>query len=283
MSEMKSFIESQLKDMGFTESQISKALSATKAESLDQVMDWILTHSDTDGEEQSAAPAGETAADPDAGPAAESVPVPEPEPVKPKTAEELEAEKKKLEEKIKERRKQREEEERQAEIEREKSRRQTGNAIVQLREKVEMEERVRLAEQRKQEKKDDAIHKQKILDQIKRDREAQRNKAAGTVSVEPMKPVAPAPQPKTFSDNCRLAISLPDGSKLMQDFNSREQLAAVKLYVQLNRKDLSPDDPAVSDFTFRFPPATLFSTEDMERPLVDLGLCPSSRLVVVKK
>lgn len=215
------------------------------------------------------------------------------EPVRVKTAEELEAEKKKLEEKIKERRLQREEEERQADIERERSRRQTGSQIVQLREKVEMEERVRLAEERKREKKEDAVHKQRILDEIRRDRERVRQKnaapgsdaaaGAGGGSVEVEKPAAPAPQPKTMTDSCRLAIRLPDGSNLQQEFNSREPLAAVKLYVQLNRKDVDQEDASVGSFTFRLPPATMFSSDDMERPLVDLGLCPSSRLFLVRK
>jgi hypothetical protein len=218
-------------------------------------------------------------------------------PVKIKTPEELAEEKRKLEERIKQRRIQREEEEKQAEIERERSRRQTGSQIVQLREKVEMEERVRAAEDRKREKREDAIHKQRILDEIKRDRENLKKKqqAAGAgqnqdnespvkqAPAESTKPAVPAPQPKTMTDSCRLAIKLPDGSNLQQDFNSREPLAAVKLYVQLNRKDMDKEDPAAGSFTFRLPPATLFTSDDMDRPLVDLGLCPSSRLFVVRR
>lgn len=152
-----------------------------------------------------------------------------------------------------------------------------------------MEERVRAAEDRKREKREDAIHKQRILDEIKRDRENLRKKQSGGQEVtkpaaaEAAKPAVPAPQPKTMTDSCRLAIKLPDGSNLQQDFNSREPLAAVKLYVQLNRKDMDSEDPNAAMFTFRLPPATLFTSEDMERPLVDLGLCPSSRLFVVKR
>ena len=323
-AEIKSFIESQLKEMGFQENKIRKALAATPCDSVDQVMEWLLTHDEDDVE-----PVSKPAAAPSAVPtvvadatasaavAAEAsastsdngavapdvVPVPtDPdvvpvaaEPVKAKTPEELAEEKRRLEERIRERRRQREEEERQAEIEREKSRRQTGNAIVQLREKVEMEERVRLAEERKREKKEDAMHKQRILEEIKRDRENQRRKAlaaqdpvaaaAAEAAAEAAaaKPLAPAPQPKTVTDNCRLAIRLPDGSNLQHDFNSREPLAAVKLFVQLNRKDVDQEDPSVACFTFRLPPATVFTTDDLERPLVDLGLCPSSRLVVVRK
>lgn len=285
MSEIKTFIESQLKDMGFPEAKIKRGIAATTCESVNQVMEWILSHDDdelTSGSDAAADPSPSTSSAPDV------VPV---EAAKTKTAEELAEEKRKLEEKIKERRRQREEEERQAEIERERSRRQAGNVIVQLREKVEMEERIRLAEDRKREKKEDALHKQKILDEIKRDRENLKKKslatqypiAAAVAESQSGKPPVPAPQPKTMTDQCRLAIKLPDGSNLQQDFNSREPLAAVKLYVQLNRKDMDQDDPYVGSFTFRLPPATLFTSEDLERPLVDLGLCPSSRLFVVRK
>ena len=212
-------------------------------------------------------------------------------PPKVRTAEELAEDKRKLEERIKERRRQREEEERLQEIEREKNRRQTGSAIVQLREKVELEERVRAAEQQRREKKEDAIHRQRILEEIKRDRENQRNRALAAaqgisvrdVESEAAKPAAPVAQPRTVTDQCRLAIRLPDGSSLQQDFNARESLAAVKLYVQLNRKDVANEDPVSSAFTFRLPPAIVFTEEDLERPLVDLGLCPSSRLVVVAR
>lgn len=271
MSEVSQFLQSQLLEMGFEEKKIKKALS-TGVTSIEAAMDWIVAHpEDVDDDEDELTlnlPSTEAA-----------------KPVKEKTPEEIEAAKKKLEEIRKQKQLEREERERQDELEREKMRRKTGNEIRELREKHEEQERIRIAEERKRDKIADANHKQKILDQIKADREAQKRRLEGKPVVDntSTKPMTPAAQPKTVSDSCRLAVRLPDGSSIQEDFNSKEPLAAVKLYVQLNRKDLPSDHPESGNITFKLPPATLFTSEDLERPLVDLGLCPSSRLIVVQK
>lgn len=53
MSEIKSFIVSQLKEMGFTDSKIQKGIAATTCESVNQVMEWILNHPDDDDDDVS--------------------------------------------------------------------------------------------------------------------------------------------------------------------------------------------------------------------------------------
>lgn len=80
------------------------------------------------------------------------------------------------------------------------------------------------------------------------------------------------------ASECKLAIRLPDGSSLIQKFTPNEQLAAVRLFIQLNRKDLFGPDSATRPFKLHMPPNKAFTEEDMERTLLDLGLCPSARL-----
>lgn len=67
-----------------------------------------------------------------------------------------------------------------------------------------------------------------------------------------------------------LQVRLPDGTSLTQTFRAREQLAAVRLYVELHRGEEpgGGQDPVqlLSGF-----PRRAFSEADMERPLQELG------------
>ena len=83
------------------------------------------------------------------------------------------------------------------------------------------------------------------------------------------------------SNECRLKIRLPNNQVLSHNFNPKEQLAAVRLYVELNRNDLEEfSEDANHQFTFMFPPNTYYTEEDMSKTLFELGLCPSARLIV---
>jgi len=269
MSEIGQLLEQQLKEMGFDEEKVKRALKSNP-QSLEAAMDWIIAHGDDEPDEleQEAMVAQDTS----------SPPVE-------RTPEEREAQLKRLEELRKLKAKEREERERQEAIEFEKSRRKTGGEIRELREKHDANERLRMAEERKKDKDDDRMHRQKILDQIKADREAHKRKLEGkpAVEVSTNKPLVPAAQPKTETDQCKLAIRLPDGSSIMHSFQSKEPLQAVRVFVTLNRKDMSSESLEAGNITFKLPPTTTFSEEDMERPLTELGLCPSSRLVVVQR
>lgn len=277
MSETRNFFKQQLAEMGFDEKLIEKALDATDCQSVDRAAEWIINHVD-DPEDDNDIPVASTSKQESSSTASSQT-------CKEKSPEEIEAAKKKYEELIAQRRREREEKEKQDEIERERARRGTGREITKLREKVERQEQLQLIEQRKKDKKDDALYLQRLKEQIAADRAAQKEKFAqkSPVSSEAPKTNVPVCLPKTVTDSCRLAIRLPDGSSLQQDFKSREPLAAVKLFVQLNRKDMANDAPESGNIQFKIPPATVFTDEDMDRPLVDLGLCPSSRLIAVQK
>jgi len=62
-------------------------------------------------------------------------------------------------------------------------------------------------------------------------------------------------------------VRLPNGESMTQSFQVREQLSAVRLYVQLNRKDGD-----TTPFTFKTTfPSRVFSNVDMEATLQGLG------------
>jgi hypothetical protein len=86
-----------------------------------------------------------------------------------------------------------------------------------------------------------------------------------------------APAEKRDYQECRIQVRLPDGKALQQTFKSGEQLAAVRLWIEMNRTDGPGKFSLMQTF-----PRKVFSDEDMMRTLVDLGLVPASSLVVTK-
>lgn len=61
-------------------------------------------------------------------------------------------------------------------------------------------------------------------------------------------------------------IRLTDGTTLKQTFSADEQLSAIRLYVEMNRSD------GMGPFTFMTTfPRKVFTSEDMETPLKELG------------
>jgi hypothetical protein len=279
MSEVSSFIAQQLKDMGFEDARIQKALKATKATSVETVMEWLISH-EGESDDEPEATGNTLTLRPDAADATVA------EPEKVKTAEEVEEAKRRYNELIVKRRQEREAKEKEEEIEREKNRRKTGSDIIRLKEKVQQDERIAEAAARRREKEEDKIVRQRVLDQIKSDREAfnrRNNPNSAPAEVVAVPPAPVAVLPPVNHDSCRMAIRLPDGSNIVNTFQAKEQLAAVRLYVQLHRKDPLPPGTLPSNFNLQMPPSPPFSEEDMERPLIDLGLCPSARLIVSQR
>uniref|UniRef100_A0A2R5LJN1 Putative ubiquitin regulatory protein n=1 Tax=Ornithodoros turicata TaxID=34597 RepID=A0A2R5LJN1_9ACAR len=201
------------------------------------------------------------------------------EEVKPLTEEEKLEKKKKLEEVIRQRRIEREEKAKKEAIEKEKSRRKVGQEIAHTRQKIEEQEMKKLAEERLREKMEDKLAKQRVLEQIERDKQARRQK----FNMDPLpQPVQPAPvqelvaPPKDYSE-CKLQIRLTNGETLTQTFGAQEQLAAVRLYVQLHRTDGDAPFTLMTSF-----PRKVFKEEDYEVPLAGLGLVPAAVLIVTK-
>ena len=167
-------------------------------------------------------------------------------------------------------------------IEREKRMRHEGKAITGLKKELADKEMIRAAEERRREKRETELAREKVRAQIEADRQARREEEArrrGEVVVqEKPKPEMVAPPPKRDYDETRLQIRLSDGSAMVQTFKTKESLSAVRLYVELNRKDgLSGPPKFMTNF-----PKKIFSEADYDTPLDALGLVPSAVLIVCK-
>lgn len=202
------------------------------------------------------------------------------EEIKPLTEEEKEAQKQKLMEKLKQKRIEKEEAEKRDQIQREKIRRSTGKDLTDVKQKLEEAEMRKLADERKREKMAEKMARQKIKEEIEKDKAERaakfaQNKAPTTTSVKASGTSGAAA--KKEYDETRLQIRLTNGSSLTQTFHAKEPLAAVRVYVQINRTDDQGPFSLMTTF-----PRKIFSEEDMDRPLLDLGLVPSAVLVVTK-
>lgn len=203
------------------------------------------------------------------------------EEIKPLTEEEKQEQAKKLEEKIRQRRLEREEKEKREAIEREKERRKFGQEVATTRQKIEEQEMLKLAEEKKREKMEAMLAKKKVLADIERDKLERREKfnmggPPPAAVAKPPAPVAPV-EPKKEYDQCKLQIRLTNGQTLTQTFGANEELAAVRLYVELNRTDGDLPFTLMTNF-----PKKVFTEEDYSKPLSTLGLVPSAVVILTK-
>ncbi|XP_076359279.1 UBX domain-containing protein 1-like isoform X2 [Tachypleus tridentatus] len=224
------------------------------------------------------------------------------EEIKPLTEGDKREQLRKLEERIKQRRLERNELEKKSAIEKEKQRRKAGQELTLAKQKMEEEEIKRLAEQKRREKLEEKMarcilfilfcthtlkvshirDKQRVLEEIERDKQARKEKfhtgppvtAAPSPSSQPVQEVV---IPKKEYDSCRLQIRLSNGQTLTNSFGASESLAAVRLYIELNRTDGNLPFSLMTTF-----PRTVFTEEDMQKPLKALGLVPSAVLTVTK-
>ncbi|XP_072493313.1 UBX domain-containing protein 1 isoform X3 [Notamacropus eugenii] len=187
--------------------------------------------------------------------------------------------------------KERGEREQREAVERERQRRRQGQELSAARQRLQEDEMRRAAEERRREKAEETAARQRVREKIERDKVERAKKFGSTGSQITSPATEPGPVPSSPSqepptkreyDQCRIQVRLPDGTSLTQTFKAREQLAAVRLYVELHRGEElgGGQDPVqlLSGF-----PRRAFSEADMERPLQELGLVPSAVLIVAKK
>uniref|UniRef100_A0A336LRM7 CSON015194 protein n=1 Tax=Culicoides sonorensis TaxID=179676 RepID=A0A336LRM7_CULSO len=204
---------------------------------------------------------------------------------KPLTEEEKQAQLAKLEEKLKQKRLEREAKEKEEQLEREKMRIKSGKDLLEARRKIEEEEMKKIVAQRKREKEEERLVRERVKAQIEADRLARKAKDAGLppgsnipspVQSPPTSSQPKAP-PKDYSQT-RIQIRLADGTAVVENFESKEQLAAVRLFIQM-RHASSVNIPFSLMTNF---PKKIFTEEDYEKPLSVLGLVPSAVLIVTK-
>ncbi|XP_043931575.1 UBX domain-containing protein 1 [Protopterus annectens] len=206
---------------------------------------------------------------------------------RPLTEEEKQQQIKRLEELMAQKQHEREEREKREAVEREKQRRKQGQELSVVRQKMQEDEMKKIVEERRREKMEEKLAKQRVREKIERDKADRARKFGMGESVPSSSPVEATSVPpsvcqeplaKKEYDECRLQIRLLDGSTMTQTFKAKEQLAAVRLYVDLNRKDGATPFNFMTSF-----PRRMFAEEDMEKPLQELGLVPSAVLIVIKK
>ncbi|KAB1272600.1 UBX domain-containing protein 1 [Camelus dromedarius] len=294
-------------EMGFPRGRAEKALTLTGNQGIEAAMDWLMEHEDDpDVDEPLATPLGHilgrepTPSEP-GGPEGPGPTAGEGKPVL--SEEERQEQTKRMLELVAQKQREREEREEREALERERQRRRQGQELTVARQRLQEDEMRRAAEERRREKAEELAARQRVREKIERDKaerakkvgygeETGRNEYGGTVGPQPSPPATePGPVPSSPSqepptkreyDQCRIQVRLPDGTSLTQTFRAREQLAAVRLYVELHRGEEpgGGQDPVqlLSGF-----PRRAFSEADMERPLQELGLVPSAVLIVAKK
>lgn len=198
------------------------------------------------------------------------------EAIKPKTKEEIEEQKKRLAEKLVKLRQEKAEKERQDAIESEKARRKQGRQINDFKQKFQEDEMKRIAEEKRRDKLADAAYKQRIKDEIAKDREDKKRQAGVDAAAAPVVQAQVVAEKRQY-DECKIQIRLTDGKSIVQTFKATEPLASVRVWVEMNRTDGPGQFTLMQAF-----PRKVYTDDDMMRSLADLGLVPASSLVITK-
>uniref|UniRef100_A0A2A4JB84 UBX domain-containing protein n=1 Tax=Heliothis virescens TaxID=7102 RepID=A0A2A4JB84_HELVI len=201
---------------------------------------------------------------------------------KPLTEEEKRAQLMLLEERMKQKRKEREEKEKAEALERERIRIKSGKEMQDARQRLQEQEMQKLVEQRRREKIEDQKARERVRAQIEADKQARKLAASGQAPAPapapaPVPPPPSAPAAKVTYEQARIQLRLPDGKALAHTFGAKEQLAAVRLYLQMNASEYAQQDSFKLMTTF---PKKIFTTEDYDKPLDLLGLVPSAVIIV---
>ncbi|XP_054758194.2 UBX domain-containing protein 1-like [Lytechinus pictus] len=206
------------------------------------------------------------------------------EEIKPLTEEEKKEQLARLQERLKQKQADRIANEKKEALDREKMRRKQGKEMVQAKQQMEIDEAKQLAALKKREKMEEKLARERVKEQIARDRADRAARGSKKQEgVPPAQPPAAAPAPAPGSsapkkeyDTSRLQIRQTNGSAITQSFGAMEPLAAVRVYIELNRTD-----GQTGAFSLMTPfPRKIFTLEDMEKPLKELGLVPSAVLTI---
>jgi len=273
-----------LQDMGFAENRSKRALKATDNKGVEPAMEWLLANSDNPtlddplSESDEEIPVTMTEGDESTPPLVLK---------KPLTEEERKEKLEKMEELRKKKRAEREEREKQEAAERERKRVEDGKGMSDIKQKLEEQEIKKMAELKRREKQEEKEAKARVLRQIEEDKIARRakfNMPGGSAAPAPAPaaaqppPAATAATPKKDYTETRIQIRQTNGQPIVQTFGVKEQLAAVRLYIQMNRTD---EQVGTVKLMTSFP-KKIFNEEDYENSLENLGLVPSAVLMVTK-
>ncbi|EDV50413.1 UBX domain-containing protein 1 [Drosophila erecta] len=202
------------------------------------------------------------------------------------TEEEKKAQLALIEEKLKQKRIEREEREKTEALQREKNRIKSGKDMTEAKRRMEELEMKKIVEQRKREKDEEKAARDRVRAQIEADkaaRKAREQKELGNTEPAPSvssttvsSPPAGVKSPPRDYTETRIQVRLQDGSTLQETFNVKEQLSAVRVFIQMKTGIESPFSLMT---TF---PRKLFAEDDYEKPLEVLGLVPSAVITMTK-
>lgn len=141
----------------------------------------------------------------------------------------------------------------------------------------------KILDERKREKAEEKAARDRVRAQIEADKAARKERAEGkpaTKTPEAPKPTASvvATPPKDYKQT-KIQIRMPDGQTLTETFDKNEQLAAVRLFVQLKTGDETGIVPFSMLTTF---PRKVFTDDDYDMTLEKLQLVPSATIMVTR-
>lgn len=192
---------------------------------------------------------------------------------KPLTETEKKAQLALLEERLKQKRIEREEKEKLEALEKEKSRIRSGKDMLEAKARMEELEMKKIMDQRKREKEDEKRARDRVRAQIESDKAARKARMAAEAGLPVIPPVVVAAAPVATSSSpkspveyskTKIQIRLQDGTSVTETFEVKEQLSAVRLFIQLRQGDV----PFGLMTSF---PRKVFAAEDYEKPLEQLG------------
>ncbi|RZB39926.1 UBX, APG6, and/or AAA 32 domain containing protein [Asbolus verrucosus] len=172
----------------------------------------------------------------------------------------------KIEAKLKQRRLEREAREKQEALEKERNRIKSGKEMLEAKKKHDELEMRKLVEQRKREKEEERLARQRVKEQIEQDKLARKAKFLG------QPPETPQTQPQPQQQ-----VAQKSAASYSETFGAKEPLSAVRLYVEMNRKDGDGPFSLMTNY-----PKKVFGPEDYDVPLETLGLGPRAILIVSK-
>lgn len=180
---------------------------------------------------------------------------------------------------IEQKRKEKADQEAREEKEREIRRRKEGQQLIDLKKWQEDQEMKEVLENREKEKREAKAARQRVLEQIAQDKE-ERAAKFGQIPVEPKTetPSANLNKPTTTADTARIQFKKPDGSNETHSFKSSQTYSELHLFVQntvLAKSNITEFKLAT---TF---PRREFTAEDNSKTLLELGLIPSSVLLII--
>ncbi|KFD58788.1 hypothetical protein M514_00481 [Trichuris suis] len=312
-------VKASLKEMGFDDKLIARAMAATKRTELSDIVDWIVKH---ENENEAS-----TFAESSPGPSTSKGPPEKPnsqannsgapsmkcddcgktfasaemasvhaarvghvnfsectEAAKLLTPEETKQRQKELYEKLKVLKERREKEEHAKEIELEKARRQGGQELSTARERLQEQEMLKYIKEKKQDKLEASKARKRILEQIRLDRQAMNdrnrmNQPVETNKVAQQKLPAETGPPQYRSNSNTCVIQVRSSNGVVLKENFNSDDKLQKVYDSIAALNMNTECFSLHS-TY---PRRQYTEVDMEKSLRDLGLVPSASLFLSKK